>query len=624
MADHSKPTNTSLYTDYTSEIDSRFDDITIGLDPALTTASNLPIGAIRWNSASNKWEKWSGSSWANLSSLFVFPSLTTTGNTILGSTSANTLNVGNGDLIKDASGNVGIKKSPTFTLDVNGGVNSSAAGFYSAGIGVISSDGSATYLKTNSGLYIQNTSSATVAYIDTTGSVTTTGNTTLGNASTDTLNVGNGGLVKDAAGNVGIGTATPTGLFGTGLQVGSTSTTSIKKVYVAGEYNFEGAYLGNSVPNGGAALELIAHIGTVDSTSWKIDHNYDVTGDDLVFAFAPITSSYGSLTYASKMTLSYTGVLTTTAYTTSGNLTFTGTGNRIRGDFTNATTDSRASFQTSTTNGGTFVGAIPNGTSALSSFTVFNNSATTNSSWGALNQTGTTTQVIAGKNGTGSYGDLEFWANNIKQGYFPTGGGFITAGSIQVAKGIGAGDANIELGSDRTADGPAYIDFHSASGSSDYKLRIIRNGGTDASANFINLGTGGITLSNNNITSLYIDQAHNSQFPFGAVMPYAPTHASISAATTLTNANLQTQIINTTGTSYTLTLPTGATLETIANWVAFNIGYDFTIINTASGTITIGANGNTTLGGLTIPTGTSAQFRIRRTAVNTFTIYRLR
>jgi hypothetical protein len=70
MADHSKPTNTSLYTNYTSEIDSRFDDITIGLDPALTTATNLPTGAIRWTSASNKWQKWSGSAWGDLSSSY--------------------------------------------------------------------------------------------------------------------------------------------------------------------------------------------------------------------------------------------------------------------------------------------------------------------------------------------------------------------------------------------------------------------------------------------------------------------------------------------------------------------------------------------------------------------------
>jgi hypothetical protein len=40
--------------------------------------------------------------------------------------------------------------------------------------------------------------------------LTTTGNTILGDASTDTLNVGNGGLVKDASGNVGIGTSSPT------------------------------------------------------------------------------------------------------------------------------------------------------------------------------------------------------------------------------------------------------------------------------------------------------------------------------------------------------------------------------------------------------------------------------
>jgi hypothetical protein len=41
------------------------------------------------------------------------------------------------------------------------------------------------------------------------GALTTTGNTILGDAATDTLNVGAGGLVKDASGNVGIGTASP-------------------------------------------------------------------------------------------------------------------------------------------------------------------------------------------------------------------------------------------------------------------------------------------------------------------------------------------------------------------------------------------------------------------------------
>jgi hypothetical protein len=47
--------------------------------------------------------------------------------------------------------------------------------------------------------------------------LTTTGNTILGNASTDTLNVGNGDLIKDASGNVGIG-VTPSA-WGSGFKV---------------------------------------------------------------------------------------------------------------------------------------------------------------------------------------------------------------------------------------------------------------------------------------------------------------------------------------------------------------------------------------------------------------------
>lgn len=49
------------------------------------------------------------------------------------------------------------------------------------------------------------TPSTVVATTITGTDLTTTGNTILGNASTDTLNVGDGGLIKDASGNVGIG-----------------------------------------------------------------------------------------------------------------------------------------------------------------------------------------------------------------------------------------------------------------------------------------------------------------------------------------------------------------------------------------------------------------------------------
>jgi hypothetical protein len=122
-----------------------------------------------------------------------------------------------------------------------------------------------------------------------------------------------------------------------------------------------------------------------------------------------------------------------------------------------------------------------------------------------------------------------------------------------------------------------------------------------------------------------IDTSGNLQVQTGAVMPYAPAPASISGAATLTNANIRAQIINTTGTTYTVTMALGTTLETLASWATTGIGYDFYIVNTASGTITLDATevGVTSVGTMTIATGVSAQFRIRRTAANTFVVYRL-
>ena len=121
-----------------------------------------------------------------------------------------------------------------------------------------------------------------------------------------------------------------------------------------------------------------------------------------------------------------------------------------------------------------------------------------------------------------------------------------------------------------------------------------------------------------------IDAVGNMQIQSGAVMPYAPAPTGISAATTLTNAQIQGQIISATGTTYTITMPLGTTMETLATWATTNIGYDFFVINTATGIITMAVNtGVTSLGLLTIAAATSAHFRIRRTAANTFVLYRL-
>lgn len=89
MADHSKPLLTSTYSNFVSELDGRFDDLALGLDPAFTTPTNLPTNSIRWSSVDNKWQKWSGTAWGNLSTLYsltalqLSTTLNVTGNTTL-------------------------------------------------------------------------------------------------------------------------------------------------------------------------------------------------------------------------------------------------------------------------------------------------------------------------------------------------------------------------------------------------------------------------------------------------------------------------------------------------------------------------------------------------------------
>jgi hypothetical protein len=93
----------------------------------------------------------------------------------------------------------------------------------------------------------------------------TTGNTTLGDASTDTLNVGNGGLVKDSSGRVGIGIASPGSGQGM-IQVAGSSQSWFKFYDSAAGWNFGTFYKANGTTalaylgGGGSAISG----GTVD------------------------------------------------------------------------------------------------------------------------------------------------------------------------------------------------------------------------------------------------------------------------------------------------------------------------------------------------------------------------
>jgi len=133
-----------------------------------------------------------------------------------------------------------------------------------------------------------------------------------------------------------------------------------------------------------------------------------------------------------------------------------------------------------------------------------------------------------------------------------------------------------------------------------------------------------VTLYTRNTERMRIDGTGNVLIPSNTLYGYQPAPTAKAAAATLTGAELIAGILSTTGTTYTITLPTGTNIDAaVSTSLAANGFFDWWVINTASGTITIGANGNTTLGSLTIATGVSAQFRFRKTAANTYTVYRL-
>jgi hypothetical protein len=65
-------------------------------------------------------------------------------------------------------------------------------------------------------------------------------------------------------------------------------------------------------------------------------------------------------------------------------------------------------------------------------------------------------------------------------------------------------------------------------------------------------------------------------------------------------------------------------LDTLISWSGDDLGFDFSIVNTASGTVTMAVNtGVTNIGTLTVLTGISARFRIRRTSVSNYILYRI-
>jgi hypothetical protein len=223
-----------------------------------------------------------------------------------------------------------------------------------------------------------------------------------------------------------------------------------------------------------------------------------INSDSTVSFDAGILNVTGPINGVIGANTPYSG--TFTSLSDSGNLNFTGTGNRITGDFSNATIASRLMFQNSVTNGSTVVNALPNGTSVASGFAAFGNSDPANTSIARLVNIGSEASVQSNISGTGTYVPMTFY----------TGGSEAMRITTSRNVGIGtAGNATVRLDVSAVTNNYA-ASFYSNTGSgvtaglNSYGLAIggnVSNGSAEVNLIYGSAG-GGLAFNSFNGTTI--------------------------------------------------------------------------------------------------------------------------
>jgi len=269
----------------------------------------------------------------------------------------------------------------------------------------------------------------------------------LNNTTTARSNLGLGSIATQAANSVAItgGTATLTSVTTPTVQATNSSglalknsagTTQISMGSGGGDNVTVSAPIAitpvnglvNIAPTGTGSVTINpATAGTINNmsigaTTASTGRFSDLTDTGLTSTRVIYATTGGNLTDSANLTFDGT-TLTAAGLSDSGNLTFTGTGNRIRGDFTNATIANRVAFQSSTVNGLTNVGFIPNGTATDTALNVINNSDPTNASRLALSiNAATDARIQSAISGTGTYLPLTMYTGGSERLRIDTSG----------------------------------------------------------------------------------------------------------------------------------------------------------------------------------------------------------
>jgi len=380
---------------------------------------------------------------------------------------------------------------------------------------------------------------------------------------------------------------------------GGNSATEAFRFGPAGQLGIGGATYGTSgqfLTSGGASAApswttvTLATLGGLVPVASGGTNIMSYTVGDLLYASASTTlSRLADVATGSVLVSGGVGVapawstsptvtaLTTGSVSNSGNETFTGTGARILGDFTNATITNRLAFQTSTTNGTTGIYALPNGTSTAASWQATNAADPTNASKILIATNGSTdVQLVSGVNGTGTYLPLAFYNNGLGRFVIGTAGQFGIGPTASVSYGTsgqafisGGASAAPSWGTLGPAGGGTGITTTPANGA------LLIGNGTNYTSATLNPGTAiGVTNASGSIT------INNT----GVTSAVAGTGISVSGATgavTITNSGVTSAVA---GTGVSVSGSTGAVTFNIGQAVATSSTPTFASLTLGSGT----------------------------------------
>lgn len=201
--------------------------------------------------------------------------------------------------------------------------------------------------------------------------------------------------------------------------------------------------------------------GTANVQTLAVTQNATVAGN--VTVTGNVSMNVGTITTANATTANVGSLIVT------GNQTFVGTGNRITGDFSNATVTNRVIFQSSTTNGSTGVTAIPNGTNNVAGFLALPYSAIIGnaSSYGQFSCSTSEVKIDAGiLSGGGSYLPMTFYTGGSERMRVDTSGNVGIGQTSQVW--------DEKLGVRLATSGSGTVGLSVYSGSTTYTSSMIR------------------------------------------------------------------------------------------------------------------------------------------------------